>query len=57
MLVRGAPLIGVAGGYGFALGVKEDPSDSSIKECFELLNSARPTVVNLNWSLNRIYIK
>ena len=57
MLVRGAPLIGVAGGYGLALGIKEDPSDSSIKECFGLLNSARPTAVNLNWALNRVYRK
>ena len=57
MLVRGAPLIGVSGGYGFALAVKEDPSDSSIKECFEFLNSARPTAVNLNWALKRIYNK
>ena len=27
MIVRGAPLIGVTGGYGFALGIKENPSD------------------------------
>tara|TARA_Y100001968_G_C19396958_1_gene738874 strand:- start:335 stop:1432 length:1098 start_codon:yes stop_codon:yes gene_type:complete len=57
MIVRGAPLIGVTGGYGFALGVKEDSSDSAIHECYKLLNSARPTAVNLNWSLKRIYEK
>ena len=57
MIVRGAPLIGVSGGYGLALGIKEDSSDSSINEYFHLLNSARPTAVNLHWALTRIYKK
>ena len=33
MIVRGAPLIGVTGGYGFALGIKEDPSDENLIKC------------------------
>ncbi len=57
MLVRGAPLIGVSGAYGLALGVKEDASDSAIYEYFNVLNSARPTAVNLNWALTRVYEK
>ena len=31
MIVRGAPLIGVTGAYGFALGIKENPSDNNLK--------------------------
>ena len=57
MVVRGAPLIGVSGAYGFALGVKNDPSDSALEEYFKTLNSARPTAVNLHWALKRIYTK
>ena len=55
MVVRGAPLIGVTGAYGFLLGIKEDPSDLSVKKHMELLNSARPTAVNLSWALNRLH--
>ena len=57
MNVRGAPLIGVAGAYGLMLAIKEDPSDENIKKNFELLNSARPTAINLKWALERIYKK
>ena len=57
MVVRGAPLIGVTGAYGFALAVKEDSSDLALKKSFELLKSARPTAVNLEWGLKRIYLK
>ena len=41
MIVRGAPLIGVTGAYGFALGIKENPSDDNLKQTFDYLNSAR----------------
>ena len=58
--VRGAPAIGIAGAYGFYLGIK-DLSENKFKtfygECeriSEYLNSSRPTAVNLSWALNRI---
>ena len=57
MIVRGAPLIGVTGGYGFALGIKEDSSDKNLIKCSNYLKSARPTAVNLSWAIDRIYNK
>tara|TARA_B100000886_G_C20378126_1_gene472686 strand:+ start:107 stop:1201 length:1095 start_codon:yes stop_codon:yes gene_type:complete len=57
MIVRGAPLIGVTGAYGFALGIKENPSDDNLKQTFDYLNSARPTAINLNWGLKRVFNK
>ncbi len=57
MQVRGAPLIGVTGAYGFMLGLMDDPSDKGMRKCFELLISARPTAVNLQWSLERMLSK
>ena len=32
MLVRGAPLIGVTGAYGFVLGLKDDSSDEGVEK-------------------------
>ena len=55
MIIRGAPLIGVMGAYGLMLGLKEDPSDKNLERTFIKLQSTRPTAVNLNWALNRIY--
>ena len=57
MIVRGAPLIGVTGGYGFALGIKENPSDENLIKCSNYLKSSRPTAVNLSWAIDRIYKK
>jgi len=57
MIIRGAPLIGVMGAYGLMLGVMEDPSDKNLKKTYQKLKSTRPTAVNLNWALNRIYEK
>jgi len=54
MLVRGAPLIGAVAAYGMALAVREDPADSYLKQRYELLDSARPTAVNLRWALDRM---
>ena len=48
MIVRGAPLIGVTGGYGLALAIKEDPSDKNLIESSNFLKTARPTAVNLS---------
>ena len=57
MVVRGAPLIGVAGAYGFALGIKENPSNENLLRCSNYLKSSRPTAVNLSWAIDRIYKK
>ncbi len=57
MVVRGAPLIGVAGAYGLMLALKDDPSDASLNMAFKQLASTRPTAVNLRWALQRILEK
>ena len=54
MVVRGAPLIGVAGAYGLALAMREDASDANLTIAHKRLNAARPTAVNLRWALDRM---
>ena len=54
MIVRGAPLIGVAGAYGLMLALQEEPNDKSMKAAFVQLNSTRPTAINLAWALKRV---
>src|SRR4051812_12684015 len=54
MVVRGAPLIGVAGGYGMALAARADPSDAGLARAAELIGQARPTAVNLRWAVERM---
>jgi methylthioribose-1-phosphate isomerase len=51
LAVRGAPAIGIAAAYGYALAAArgEDPNDA-----YEVLASSRPTAVNLVWALDRI---
>jgi methylthioribose-1-phosphate isomerase len=51
MVVRGAPAIGVAAAYGYALAVAqgEDPGAAE-----QVLREARPTAVNLGWALDRM---
>lgn len=61
MLLRGAPLIGVAAAFAFALAMKE----KEIKNIRELsqyaetvkkaLTSTRPTAKNLFWAVDRVY--
>ncbi len=59
MVIRGAPAIGIAAAYGFALGLRAfayDPMVSLTSELDRLdeqLGSARPTAVNLRWALYR----
>jgi methylthioribose-1-phosphate isomerase len=48
LAIRGAPLIGVAAGYGVALGV-----DSLDRAC-AVLTASRPTAVNLAWAVERV---
>jgi methylthioribose-1-phosphate isomerase len=52
--IRGAPLIGVAGGYGVALACALDPSRESVQSASELLANARPTAVNLARAVGRV---
>lgn len=54
MVVRGAPLIGVAGAYGLALGLRSDPSDGGLAHAYDTLHATRPTAVNLAWALNAV---
>jgi methylthioribose-1-phosphate isomerase len=54
MIVRGAPLIGATAAYGLALAMRSDPSDENIDRAYVLLLGARPTAVNLRWSLDRM---
>jgi methylthioribose-1-phosphate isomerase len=55
MVVRGAPLIGVAGAYGLALAMRENPSDEHLAAAAQRLAAARPTAVNLRWALERMH--
>ncbi|TAM09422.1 MAG: S-methyl-5-thioribose-1-phosphate isomerase [Nevskiaceae bacterium] len=51
MVVRGAPAIGIAAGYGVALAaLAGEPLEPAIAQ----LAAARPTAVNLGWSLARM---
>jgi methylthioribose-1-phosphate isomerase len=54
MSVRGAPLIGVAGAYGVALAMRTDAGDSMLASACKRLLVARPTAVNLRWTLERM---
>lgn len=51
MVVRGAPAIGVAAGYGMALAALNGENLSAAKD---VLAASRPTAVNLFWALDRI---
>jgi len=57
LVVRGAPAIGVAAGYGMVLAAQQiDPSAdilSALQEAGEYLDSSRPTAVNLAWAIRR----
>jgi len=61
MVVRGAPLIGVVGAYGFAIGVNQIVSQnqdlSKAEEVYNTLKNTRPTAVNLFWALDRMWNK
>jgi len=60
MAIRGAPAIGVAAAYGFALaGLSSEAKNSKalledLKTAYNLLFKARPTAVNIFWALNRM---
>ncbi len=54
MVVRGAPLIGVAGAYGLALAMAEDSTDAGLDAAYDKLLATRPTASNLRWALDRL---
>jgi methylthioribose-1-phosphate isomerase len=60
MVVRGAPAIGAAAGFGLALAAQQsDAADpvalrAELKDAGEVLHAARPTAVNLGWALKRV---
>ena len=51
LAVRGAPAIGVAAAYGFALAAR---GGEDLDLAYERLASSRPTAVNLRWALDEI---
>lgn len=61
MLVRGAPLIGATGAFGLylaackALTMPEELAQLYLQDWNDQLLSARPTAVNLQWALERVY--
>src|SRR5690349_10153529 len=52
MVVRGAPAIGVAAAYGYALAVAKG-EDAAAADA--VLRESRPTAVNLAWALDRMH--
>ena len=54
MQVRGAPLIGVAAGFGVALAMQQNATDDALAASIALLAGTRPTAVNLGWALQAI---
>ncbi len=51
MAVRGAPAIGIAAAYGYALAVERGEDRA---EAFAVLEAARPTAANLAWALREV---
>jgi methylthioribose-1-phosphate isomerase len=60
MVVRGAPAIGAAAGFGLALAARESASTSvsgllaDLEAAAAVLKAARPTAVNLAWAVDRV---
>ena len=60
MVVRGAPAIGAAGGFGMALAALQSPATDrdglliDLAQAKAVLDAARPTAVNLAWATARI---
>jgi methylthioribose-1-phosphate isomerase len=58
--IRGAPAIGIAAAFGFALGAVQfevndrAAFDRQLDEVDAVLSSTRPTAVNLSWALSRM---
>jgi methylthioribose-1-phosphate isomerase len=51
LAVRGAPAIGIAAAYGYALAASQG---EDLDEAFAVLLGARPTAANLGWALRKV---
>src|SRR5687767_12229332 len=51
MVVRGAPAIGIAAAYGYALAAQRG---DDLDEAYRVLAESRPTAVNLPWALREM---
>jgi len=60
MVIRGAPAIGAAAGFGLALAAVHSPAEDraalqgELEEAAAVLRRSRPTAVNLFWAINRM---
>jgi methylthioribose-1-phosphate isomerase len=60
MVIRGAPAIGAAAGFGLALAALQSNADETntlvheLQIAADVLGRSRPTAVNLSWAINRI---
>jgi methylthioribose-1-phosphate isomerase len=60
LAVRGAPALGVAGGYGVALAahsvheIRFDRYRKEVHDLADIIRNARPTAVNLAWGVDRV---
>jgi methylthioribose-1-phosphate isomerase len=60
LVVRGAPAIGIAGGYGVAIASHHEKAKdlqelkTKLKQAIDVLSKTRPTAVNLFWALKRM---
>ncbi len=54
MVVRGAPAIGAAGGFGMAIAAQHN---QNLEKAKAILDAARPTAVNLTWATQRLLEK
>ena len=54
MQVRGAPLIGALAAYGVALGMREDAGSDHLEHVAGMLDTTRPTAINLRWATARM---
>ncbi|MDE3059045.1 MAG: S-methyl-5-thioribose-1-phosphate isomerase [Bacteroidota bacterium] len=58
--IRGAPALGVAAAYGLVLGLQHSKAEGwekltkSFEETASMLQSTRPTAVNLSWAIERM---
>jgi methylthioribose-1-phosphate isomerase len=52
--VRGAPLIGIAAGYGLAMAIAREPTPDALERAWGLLRESRPTAANLAWAVDRV---
>ncbi len=58
LVVRGAPAIGVAAGYGMVIAsqfIRDADFLTGLAAAVEYLDSSRPTAVNLKWAAQRVY--